>query len=266
MKRIILIMLILVPLGAMVVSARKVTRRHVDGRAPVQGWEWSGEALPPRPDTEPHRRGASASLRFARSDTRREVRIADGAVVIQIGASGAPAPAAEADEPAPTAPAPPAPSDARRVVQSDLRVTEFRAREDLRDKVRAHVKEWLRLCGVGADWTPPASMVDALVIGSPRIEVEERDYAQLYRASTEVDFSAARQHILVKEYHRQVAEQRLGLMGGVLVFVLACLGVVTSYVRADEATKGYFTNRLRLVAAAAVGASGVLLYRWLTRT
>ena len=37
----------------------------------------------------------------------------------------------------------------------------------------------------------------------------------------------------------------------------------TVYIRADEATRGYYTIRLRLVAAAAVGAAGVVIYRML---
>ena len=39
------------------------------------------------------------------------------------------------------------------------------------------------------------------------------------------------------------------------------LGAVSGYIRADEATKGYYTRRLRMLAAAGVGAAGVILYR-----
>ena len=42
---------------------------------------------------------------------------------------------------------------------------------------------------------------------------------------------------------------------------MICLAAVSGYIRADEATKGYYTKRLRLLAAAAVGASGVLIYQ-----
>ena len=58
--------------------------------------------------------------------------------------------------------------------------------------------------------------------------------------------------------------RRLAVLGGVLGFVLACLAALAGYIRADEATKGYYTHWLRLVAAAGVGASGVVIYRLLT--
>ena len=50
-------------------------------------------------------------------------------------------------------------------------------------------------------------------------------------------------------------------LGGALGFVLICLAAVSGYIRADEATKGYYTNRLRMLAAAGVGAAGVILYK-----
>jgi hypothetical protein len=39
------------------------------------------------------------------------------------------------------------------------------------------------------------------------------------------------------------------------------LGALSSYIRADEATRGYYTNRLRMLAAAGVGAAGVIIYQ-----
>ena len=58
--------------------------------------------------------------------------------------------------------------------------------------------------------------------------------------------------------------RRLVTLGGSLGFVLVCLAAVAGYIRADEATKGYYTYWLRAVAAAGVGASGVVIYQLLT--
>jgi len=46
-----------------------------------------------------------------------------------------------------------------------------------------------------------------------------------------------------------------------LGFVLICLAAISGYIRTDEATKGYYTNRLRMLTAAGVGAAGVLIYQ-----
>ena len=51
-----------------------------------------------------------------------------------------------------------------------------------------------------------------------------------------------------------------GAIAGVLAFVLTCLAAVAGYIRADEATWGYYTNTLRVVAVGAVGATGALIY------
>ena len=52
----------------------------------------------------------------------------------------------------------------------------------------------------------------------------------------------------------------------ILAFVLVCLAVVSGYIKADEATKGYYTTRLRAVAVAALGAGAALLYQWYARS
>ena len=64
-------------------------------------------------------------------------------------------------------------------------------------------------------------------------------------------------------YNRELVQQRLSRSGGSLGFVLICLAAISGYIRADEATKGYYTNRLRMLAAAGVGAAGVIIYQML---
>jgi hypothetical protein len=59
---------------------------------------------------------------------------------------------------------------------------------------------------------------------------------------------------LVEAYDRELVRHRLATLGGTLAFVLICLAAISGYIRADEATKGYYTNRLRMLAAAGVGA------------
>ena len=63
---------------------------------------------------------------------------------------------------------------------------------------------------------------------------------------------------------REVVARRLVTLGGSLGFVLVCLASLAGYIRADEATKGYYTHWLRAIAAAGVafvltGCGGVTL-------
>ena len=87
------------------------------------------------------------------------------------------------------------------------------------------------------------------------------DVYTLYHAGGRFDFSADRKARLVATYRRQVVDHRLHKLGGGLVLALVGLAALVGYVRADEATKGFYTNRIRLATAAGVGAAGYAIYR-----
>jgi hypothetical protein len=88
-----------------------------------------------------------------------------------------------------------------------------------------------------------------------------KDYGTLHETKLTIDASPARRTALVEAYNHELVRHRLASLGGMLAFVLSCLGVICGYVRADEATKGYYTTRLRMLAAAGVGAAGVIIYQ-----
>ncbi len=113
---------------------------------------------------------------------------------------------------------------------------------------------------VPRSWTPPARVLDALIIDKPHVKSIQKDYGEVFEATLSVDTSPQRRMALIEVYNRQLVEQRLANLGATLAFILICLAAVSGYIRADEATKGYYTNRLRMLTAAGVGASGVLLY------
>jgi hypothetical protein len=79
-----------------------------------------------------------------------------------------------------------------------------------------------------------------------------------------LDTTPAHRERLVKLYNHELVGERLIRLGGSLAFILMCLAAVSGYIRADEASKGYYTNRLRMLAAAGVGAGGVLIYQMVT--
>ena len=104
------------------------------------------------------------------------------------------------------------------------------------------------------------SLLQSLIVDT-HYTPEEKPYGTLYWAELTVNFSPDRRARLVEAYTRELIQHRLVSLGGALAFVLIGLGAVSGYIRADEATKGYYTNRLRMLAAAGVGAAGVILYR-----
>ncbi|MDR3632602.1 MAG: hypothetical protein P4L84_02130 [Isosphaeraceae bacterium] len=161
--------------------------------------------------------------------------------------------------------APLSPRSDLRVITGRLSVTEERAQEDVRKKVDEAIAEWLAP-EVVSSWQVPASLREGLVQKTEVRPVEKEldgEHVTLFEASQTVDFSHARRTALVEAYHRELVARRLAILAGVLAFILACLAALAGYIRADEATKGYYTNRLRLVSAAGVGAAGVLIYQLL---
>jgi hypothetical protein len=146
-----------------------------------------------------------------------------------------------------------------RAVPGDICATEDRARTDARTALRIKVLEWLSP-DVPASWAPPSGLLEAMVIGT-KIDPLVKDYGTLYKAELTADFSPMRRAELVDVYNHELVNHRLMTLGGSLAFVLICLAAISGYIRADEATKGYYTNRLRMLAAAGVGAAGVIVYR-----
>ncbi len=149
-------------------------------------------------------------------------------------------------------------SDIRKIA-GQISATEDRAKDDARRALQVAVQQWLG-ADVPASWTPPARLIDRM-IRSTHIQAVIKEYGTLYIAELEVDTSPARRNAIVETYNRELVRHRLLTLGGSLAFVLTCLAAFAGYVRADEATKGYYTNGLRTLVAASIGAAGVLIYQ-----
>jgi len=174
-----------------------------------------------------------------------------------------------------------------RVLIGRLSASEDRARQDLRKTLEREVADWTA-ADVPPTWKLPAAEVDALMQGAfvqpvtrnfkpavgdaipeaaspatPEIPGLD-DLYTLYRAGQKVDFSASRKARYVEMYRHELASQRMQRLGGGLAMALACLAVLTGYIRADEATRGYYSNRLRLASLAGLGAAGAAAYRFLS--
>jgi hypothetical protein len=171
---------------------------------------------------------------------------------------------------APAAPAVPAPKVATpvappqtetRIIQGQISATEERAKADARNALRYEIADWLD-SEISGPWTPPSRLVDAMILET-RINPVVKDYGTLYVAELKAEFSPRRRQAFVQVHHREQVRQRLVALGGILGFALICLAAISGYIRTDEATKGYYTNRLRMLTAAGVGAAGVIIYQML---
>jgi hypothetical protein len=150
----------------------------------------------------------------------------------------------------------------RTEVRSLPRATEERATDDARQRAEALIVKRLESYGVPAGWTPPREAIEPIV-SFAQVEATEHDYGTVYVRTALIDDGDPQMRRIAQQYERSVASRRLVTLGGGLAFTLLCLAAVNGFIRADEATRGYYTRRLRLVAIASVGAAGVALYRWM---
>lgn len=169
-----------------------------------------------------------------------------------------------------------------REVTGQVCVTQDRARAEALSALRTKVVQWLepdvpsggpewtmeldgrRYRSNQTRWTPPDRLLVSMIVKTtiePYVSPTFKEEGPFYRAKLTADFSPRHRAELVDAYNRDLVRHRLFTLGGSLGFVLICLAAISGYIRADEATRGYYTNRLRLLAAAGVGAAGVIVYR-----
>ena len=156
------------------------------------------------------------------------------------------------------------------VLVGRLSISEARAKDDLRLTLNRAIGDWLA-ADAPTDWVPPKKLVDRMVLSTfiqeaapPKSAVVaglDESY-KMYRAGQKLDFSGTRRADFLKHYHRDVASARMKRSAGVIGVVLATLALISIYIRADEATKGYHTNRLRVLVLAGLGVAGVVAYRY----
>jgi hypothetical protein len=164
-----------------------------------------------------------------------------------------------------------------RVIVGRVSASEDRAKQDLRQTVERAVSDWIA-ADVSPTWKVPSDVLDSMVQGSYTQELTKNlietgagsalsgapgvdGLYTLYRSGQQLDFSTGRKAQIVGMYHQDLANRRLQRIGGGLVLALAALAVFSGYIKADEATKGYYTKRLRVLAAAGLGVAGAVAYR-----
>ena len=157
----------------------------------------------------------------------------------------------------------------RQVIKGRVSATRDRAFKDARKQLDAVVSQWLVDSGLPKDWKPSGKLIDGMIVGRHCEPVRHElgvegaeEYETLYVAAYLVDFSKRQQKIFANANHHEIKARRMSRLGGVLAFVLSCLAAFVGYVRADDASKGYYTNRLRLAALAAVGGAGAAIIHW----
>ncbi|WP_169978518.1 hypothetical protein [Tautonia rosea] len=154
--------------------------------------------------------------------------------------------------------------------------SEERALDDARALLEQTVAEWLAP-DIPEGWPLPEEQVESLILdrhvepivldldrlGVSLASDPEAALPQvLYIAAEQAELSPEHREAFLDVYRREVGARRLSVLGGLVGFALSCLAILSLYIRADEATRGYYTRRLRLVALASAGAAGAVISRF----
>jgi hypothetical protein len=117
-------------------------------------------------------------------------------------------------------------------------------------------------------WQVPTWLVADHMLREP-IYVEEVDWdfgetlAPMYVAHAYIDLSPAKRDLLLGRWRDELTQRRVNQIGGGLGFVLVCLVTLVTYLRLDDATRGYYSKLLATGAAAVVAGSAAALYTWI---
>jgi hypothetical protein len=174
-------------------------------------------------------------------------------------------------------PAPPPPALPAVTVVGHWRSSEEDARESAFEQAQERLGDWVRAEYPGLNYLPPIDAIKASLVKGSRVQKYTEalpDEAPTTSEGGTLDLSGMRRVTLELEltpdFQSQVrrldsdlrVHQRMGILGGLLGLVVLGLGSLAAYIRLDEWTRGYYTNRLRLAALAVVGA-GVAAAVWL---
>lgn len=151
--------------------------------------------------------------------------------------------------------------DGARQVELEVypKATPEHASQEAKRALDEFVSKWVRSHGVPESWRAPKPLLDQVARINP-VTAIDKEYGTVYVQKVTVDVSEHQRARLIGAYDHEVARRRFVILAQVLFFVAICLGVIAGYIRADEATKGYYTNYLRVAAVAGLGAAGAAMY------
>jgi hypothetical protein len=83
----------------------------------------------------------------------------------------------------------------------------------------------------------------------------------MYQAHVLVELTPAKRDALLRMWREEVLGERIRWLAAGSAFVLVLLATLAGYLRLDEATRGYYSGRLKLVAVVVVGVAALVLLR-----
>jgi hypothetical protein len=132
---------------------------------------------------------------------------------------------------------------------------------DALKKARTEILDYLREQGVVLEHGPTERDVRPLVKEWSEDESREvQGIGELRQAKLKVELTSKNLAEFVQQDRQVRSQQRMLWLGKILAVLVALLSAVAGYCRLEEATKGYYTAWLRVVALGFVTAVGAGLW------
>jgi len=95
-------------------------------------------------------------------------------------------------------------------------------------------------------------VVDTQTDNQPRSVTPLADPVDMYQVTAKLEFTPRVKSDIREMYRQSVVQRRIWYTGGVSILLLSLIATVFSYLKVDLATLGAHTNRLKMIATAAI--------------
>jgi hypothetical protein len=203
-----------------------------------------------------------------------EAVVATVALPAEAESDGAiPVEAALAEEKAANPPRPAWVDDSKRLVEDDYFVTvmvgphasrevcDEAMTEELRRATDRYVDQLIGSQGAGELVQLPLADIRRDILQDEYQEIVQASFGPMVNLYGLLKFDRQMQDRIVLEHEQALVQRRVGVAAGGMSLVILVLGTLFGYLKLDTATRGYYSGRLKL-AAAAVILSAVTLGAW----
>lgn len=148
-------------------------------------------------------------------------------------------------------------------ISSQRFATLAEAEQQVTQLALGYVKDFYRKeYPLSGDWNVPVAAIEQHAVNALVGEEFDQDFGngitgKMYRAHLRLDLNARLRQTLHASWHDQIVMQRLTRLGTGLGMVTVLLAAAAGYFRLNDMTQGQYRGRLKLAAAALVGAAGL---------
>lgn len=124
--------------------------------------------------------------------------------------------------------------------------------DELRQATDRYIDQLIGSAGAGRLVNLPLSDVRRQVVQQEHQEIVEASFGPMVNLYALLKFDKKMQDRIVRDHEQALVQRRVGVTAGGMGLVVLVLGTLLGYLKLDTATRGYYSGRLKLAAAAVI--------------